>query len=485
MAHPRHIRTQQTGTRGRPWPGKTPPQDPMAEMSLLGAAILDPRVITEICVQAGGNPDFYSERHATIWRAMRDVHDTTGQLDLVLLVSRLGDRLPQIGGEDYLVELASAVPSAANWPHYLANTTIAARKRALLDACATTIHRIHEGAGIDEAVSYASDGVSRAAETRGGPRDLPIQDAARDVLADLEARRPSVLPTGLASFDEAYGGIPFPGVTTIMGVPMSGKSSLAAGIVLAAAKRGIPSRIVSFEMSGKSITANLLGAESGVCVNETLRTGHPLNPGELYRVSEAAEAWNPIDLAYIEDSLSARQIEQRAGLYAAKGVRVLLVDYIQNLPAGEAGQADVARIEEACRVMQRIARRFGMAVIMVSQMTGAAAREERAPRKSDGIGSAAIDQVSDMTIGIFRPCVFQPRSADETDNQWRARQQVAEIHVLKHKKGPIGMVHACWEGRYTRFTDAQDEYGSPASHNWTAPQGPSPFDAWAERKDLT
>jgi replicative DNA helicase len=437
------------------------PSDLMAEQCLLCGMMLDPSTIPAVCAHAGGVPDFYSEANRTIFEVIRDLHESGADADGAAVVTALNAEgtLAAVGGHDYLERVLDSTSSGVNWPHYLKLITDAGRRRELLNTCEAVLYGLRTNAGLEQCLTKAIRGLERASINRGAPKDIHVRDAASEVIAGLEAGKPTVFPTGLTIFDQTFGGIPAQGVTTFLGVPGSGKSSLAAGIALRLARAGIGVRVFSFEMSGFSVTANLLASESLVCVNEALRTGRKPEAVEMYRVAEAADSVHNLNLAFVDELLSARQIEDRAALYAAQGVRCIVVDYIQNLPPSEPGQADVARIEEACRVMQRIARRHVMCVLMVSQMFGAAAREDRPPQKSDGMGSAAIDQVSDCTIGVYRPVVFTPRTQDETAEQWDARKRQAQLHVLKNKKGPCGGVDVVFEGRWTKFMDQDVGFG--------------------------
>jgi replicative DNA helicase len=434
------------------------PQDTTSERCLLCGMMLDPATIPAICAYARGEPDFYSEANRSIFRTIRQLHESGADADGAAVLTALNARgqLQAVGGYEYLEKVLSSTCSGANWRHYLGLISAAARKRYLLDGCAQALHLLERKASIEECLAAAVDGISRASAELGAPKDVAIKDAAGAVIADLEAGKPTLHPLGLDAFDREFGGVPAVGVTVALGVPGSGKSSLVAGFALRLAETGLGVRVFSYEMSAHSVTANLLSAKAEVCVNEALRTGKRLAPVEMIDVGAAADAVSTLNLAFVDELLTARQVEDRAAIYAAQGVRVIVVDYIQNLPPSEPGQSDVARIEEACRVMQRIARRFGMCVLVVSQMTGAAAREDRAPHKSDGMGSAAIDQVSDCTIGVYRPVVFSPRDADETQEQWDARKREAQLHVLKNKKGPCGSVDVAFEGRWTKFMDAEE-----------------------------
>lgn len=90
-----------------------------AERSLLGALLLDPRVIPDVIPLINAPEQFLKPKHWHIFQALRDAHGLHQSGDLVQLVELLRTRgqLEQSGGPDYLVELAEHVPSAASARH--------------------------------------------------------------------------------------------------------------------------------------------------------------------------------------------------------------------------------------------------------------------------------------------------------------------------------------------------------------------------------
>jgi replicative DNA helicase len=433
------------------------PMDRLSEQCLLSCLILDPATIPALLARSRGAPGFYDDGHREVFEVIRHLHASGVDPDAAAIFTELKGRGldATVGGCDGFARIVASVSSGANWEHYLDNVEEAARRRDLLNTWETVAFKIRRGAPLQECLLAASDGVARASRPTGPPRDVTVADAAAEVMADLEAGKPRVVKTGLAAFDNEFGGVPFPGLTTFLGVPGSGKSSLAAGIARRVAEAGHPVRVFSYEMSPASVAANLLAMGAEAPVHDWMRSGTRPGPNELLRVGEAADTLSDLNIAFVEDLLSASQIEVRCALAVAAGVRCVVVDYIQNLPPDCPGDSDTVRIEAACRALQRVSRQHGIAVLMVSQMVASAAREDRPPRKHDGMGSAAIEQVSDCMIGVYRSVVFNPRSADESLESWSRRKAQAELHVLKNKKGPCGYVEVEFVGAWTKFRDPQ------------------------------
>ena len=91
--------------------GRMPPQDIVAEKSLLGAIMIDENILPEI-ITVVKPADFYDENHQIIFEAMSNLYDSHRPIDLLTITNELKSlkKLKQIGGAAYLTELSNFVP---------------------------------------------------------------------------------------------------------------------------------------------------------------------------------------------------------------------------------------------------------------------------------------------------------------------------------------------------------------------------------------
>ena len=68
--------------------GKVPPQNVDAEMSLLGAVLIDEEVLADITEHVKPK-DFYDKRHAVIYDAMMRLYEKNKPVDLLTLTDEL------------------------------------------------------------------------------------------------------------------------------------------------------------------------------------------------------------------------------------------------------------------------------------------------------------------------------------------------------------------------------------------------------------
>ena len=115
--------------------GRVPPQDIVAEKSLLGAIMLSDAVMPEILTIIKPR-DFYDKRHEIIFAAMVSLYDQHKPIDLLTLTSELKaqKKLKEIGGAPYLTELSNFVPAASHAKAYAEIIEQASVRRRLIKA---------------------------------------------------------------------------------------------------------------------------------------------------------------------------------------------------------------------------------------------------------------------------------------------------------------------------------------------------------------
>ena len=121
---------------------KIPPQNLEAEMSLLGAILIDKEALLKIADILEPD-DFYKPAHAEVYQAILDLYAKSEPVDILTLSNRLEERgvLEKIGGRSFVVSLANTVPTASHVKHY---ADIVARKATLrkLIGAASEISRL-------------------------------------------------------------------------------------------------------------------------------------------------------------------------------------------------------------------------------------------------------------------------------------------------------------------------------------------------------
>jgi replicative DNA helicase len=197
-------------------------------------------------------------------------------------------------------------------------------------------------------------------------------------------------------------------------------------------------------MSREQLVQRLLALDTGINTH-SLRTGH-IRDTELQTLMEAMGRLAATPL-YIEDTpgLSIMEVRSKARrLQSQAGVDLIIIDYLQ-LMAGRRTDNRVQEVSEISRGLKALARELNVPVIALSQLSRAVeGRTSHVPMLSDLRESGSIEQDADIVMFIYREELYDK----ETD-----KKGIAEIHIAKHRNGPIGVVPMRFDASTTRFMD--------------------------------
>lgn len=468
------IRTDARGTRVRQPPiqigklfDREPPNAPEAEMALLGAIILSPKVLPEVMAIIPDSAAFFGEAHATIYRALTITYGSARGGDLATLAAELRaqGQFDAIGGGDYLSKLAGETPGPASAPHYAKIVAGQHRLRELIRVCGESLHEAYtcastDPSAIDAVVTGGMEKVSSVQARSSEFFDISVKDAEDEVLDDIEnhSKPSAMLKTGIEPIDEQFGGIPRVGVMGILAAPSVGKSTLMLQMLQNIGlgmdgQEPVASRIFSYEQPPKRVAATMWTQRSGVQMHAAMNNrGAGLSPEEWTNALSARTNHPSVRICRI--ALNGAEIFNRARVYREQGVGIVAVDYLQLLrpiPGYESGEE---RQGENIRWLQRIGVELEMLVILIGQIDKEAARtvrgnDERPPVASDYKGSSAYEQLIDVSWGLHRPHRHLPKpligpggdfAAYAEIESWRQKVNETTLGVDKAKYGPLGRV---------------------------------------------
>jgi replicative DNA helicase len=433
--------------------GRTPPQDDVAEQSVLGAMLMSKDAIADV-VECVRGTDFYRPAHETIFDAILDLYGRGEPADAVTVAAQLqrSGELGRIGGAPYLHTLVSGVPIAANAGYYAEIVREKAILRRLVDAGTRIAQWGYSGEGdVDDVVDRAQAEVYGVTDKRTSEDYAPLSEIMEGALDEIEAisNRDGAMvgvPTGFFDLDELTNGL-HPGQMVIVAArPAMGKSTLGLDIARAASIRhGMSSVIFSLEMSRNEITMRLLSAEARIALN-SMRNGH-MTDDDWSRLARKMGEVSSAPL-FIDDSPNMTMMEIRAKARRLKqrhDLRLIVVDYLQLMQSGKRVESRQLEVSEFSRQLKLLAKELEVPVIAISQLNrGAEQRTDKRPMLSDLRESGSLEQDADMVLLIHREDAYEREST---------RPGEADLIVAKHRNGPTATVVVAFQGHYSRFVD--------------------------------
>src|SRR6476619_3220857 len=480
---------------------QTLPQNVEAEAALLGALMIDNRLVED--VQLKLRPDhFFEPLHGRIYEAILRMTDANRVANPVTLrpLFEADEAMKEVGGPAYLAQLTgsgAAVIGARDFAHQIYDL-------ALLRALIGVGRELVEGA-LDTSEDVAPLAQIERAETElykvaeeGGAegKAKSFGEATKEALQMAEKAlnsggHLSGFTTGLDSLNTKIGGLHKSDLVIVAGRPGMGKSSLATNIGFAAAKRllqdqedgiepaksaGAAVALFSLEMSADQLATRILAEQSGIS-SENLRMGK-ISQQEFRQLARDPAGLQSLPL-YIDDTpgLTIAALRARAQrLKRQKGIRMIVVDYLQLLQGTGKNSNDnrVQEISEISRGLKQLDKELDVPVIGLSQLSRAVEqREDKRPQLSDLRESGSIEQDADIVLFIYREDYYvasrEPKAPKDDDDikiveayqQWQQDMGrvygMAEVIVAKQRHGSTGKVRLKFDSRVTKFSDAVDE----------------------------
>ena len=451
--------------RGRDWRNlsqlfeKLPPHAIEAEMSLLGSMLLEPQMLGDVMFIIKGGEDFYKPANGAIYDAMVELYDKHASIDIVQLNQSLADRaiLDAVGGVNYLVELADAVPSAANAAHYARLVREKAMVRRLIEAAGDILYEAYHSP--DQAQLILDHAEQQIFEIAQGSQESTIESLAeliKQTMAILEAnegKQLTGLPTGFAELDDLTAGFQRGEMIVIAARPSMGKTALALNIAEHMAMHGFGVGLFSLETSKQQVVQRMLCARSGIDSRKMRR--NMLGPEEYRALMGACDDLLGAPI-YVEDSPGLSLLQMRAKsrrMVAQHDIKVIFIDYLQLMASGgrvESRQLEVSNISRGIKAM---ARELNVPVVCLSQLNRSPEqREGHRPRISDLRESGSIEQDADVVAMLHREDYYHQGDDDWADTN-QEKVGVAELIIAKQRNGPTGVVHLSWIASSTRFRD--------------------------------
>ena len=211
---------------------RTPPQNIEAEQSVLGGMLLSKDAIADV-VEVLRPGDFYRPAHQVIYEAAVDLYgrgEPVDQITVAAELTRTGE-IGRIGGATYLIDLASAVPTAASAGYYAKIVAEQAILRRLVEAGTRIVQLGYGGRGgeVDDIVDRAQQAIFDVTERRTSEDYIRLEDLLQPTLDEIEAigSRDGDLhgvPTGFKDLDALTNGL-HPGQLVILAArPAIGKA---------------------------------------------------------------------------------------------------------------------------------------------------------------------------------------------------------------------------------------------------------------------
>lgn len=418
-----------------------------AEQSVLGGLLMDNGVF-DLVGSTLRAEHFFDVAHRHIWAAIASLIVAGKAADTITVAELLTEQgIPrELGWLPYISALNTAAYSTRNIRRHADIIVTRHATRALISAAAEALEIAKEegdsAAKVDRITSLF-DALQRK-QVKKVPRligEIAIERIQEyEDLAD--GKRVAGWRTHIPWLTTALnGGMRAGGLYILAARPSVGKSSLSQEMGMNFAADDLPTMFLSQEMVDTEV-ADRGVSNTGHLSYSALLTGK-MGREDWTRATEAMDKLGRLPF-WVDDQASLSLQDIRIKAKSCKGLKVLILDYLQLCTSGRRDGNRNAEIEEISRGLKTLAKELGIAVIALSQLNREVEkRANRKPTLSDLRDSGAIEQDADVVMFLWPVREFPSEG-----------RRILGLGIEKNRQGRLGEVGLDFFGDVQRWTQS-------------------------------
>ena len=397
------------------------PNSREAEQAVLGSILISPKEVMPKVLSVLDEDCFETATNKNIFNAAKSMYQEGKAIDVVTLISRLGDLDVDI--QPYLVSLVEIVSSVSAVDEYISIVEEESRRRKAANLTYELANCISIGKDLNEC-SELAQGIQTALNRKKGFVSLNAEDGFYKAYISLTEEKHYYL-TGFQEIDKMAH--ISPGDYVVIGArPSTGKTAITLQMMMNMAKRN---KVVYFslETSAEKLYQRMISCFSLVPL-EALKT--ECDKDKLGEVSKCYGAFKKLSMTVVEaagwtvEQIKAKAIEEQAD--------IIFIDYLTLIKSK--GNSRYEQITNISIDLHTMAQQTKTAVVALSQLSRNGDEE---PRMTDLRESGQIEQDADIVMLLSR-------NELESDSD-------RVLQVAKNKEGRIGRVTLGFDGSIQRF----------------------------------
>ena len=441
-------------------PPPPPPHSVEAERGVLGSIIVGMGGLPyELAIRAGLTEDtFYVPANKTVFSGIKQLAAKGYPIDPIALADlmRTDGTLKAIGGTRFLQDIIDETPTTAHIEYYLA---IIAEKHLFRQAIAAADHIKAQAVKQQQSGEMIRSAAELAFATMVTANAKPRRSVADIARASVQAWEDNAtgnahlgIQTGIKWLDDATAGIMKGSYWVISGRPGSCKSTLCRMIAESVAARGIPATVKTTEQTEEQYVGAMVAAHAKISVHQLNLPGFPPARLHFLRKAEADVATWP--LCIDGDMCTTSQLASWYGSSAAKGSKVQILDYLQDIiPETKEERANPEqKVSRATQEIRRCSKTTGIPAVIVSTESNSG------------------DLRYSGQIEYDASCWLRMKKSDDFDPHANPKY---EVEIKKSRFAPAGTVIELYH-LYGKLLEEQDYHAQLAIMSMAALAAPSP-----------
>ena len=393
---------------------------------------------------------FNSPFNRALYSQMKHVFSQKGRLDTVVLIGELtkSKTLDSVGGGQRVIDLSVTYNPSTNLTTLTRELNEEYRRNILrqkLEEASDKLRR-KDFSSVDAVIGEVDSQIYRLAERR----NETVVDIVK-ATESLIGRANSIERYGLVGYSWGIGrldlitsGIEPKKSYVVAAVKKAGKTKFLINTIRNLLKQKVPTLFLSMEMGPEAITAELISSVSEQS-NNIFKANLEKDAEKLLRIaSNKATEYISIDC---QAFLSVAQIRHKIRAASQRGIKVVMLDYIQrmNFEFGadhNRRRTEASVIATAMANLADIGKEYGVAMIMLSQLANRA--ENVTPKISDVKESGGIAEAVD--------CIILIDNEDRRNGNYGMKTNSVNL-IVEQRGGASGLVETIVDLSMSMYRD--------------------------------
>ena len=420
-----------------------------AEQAILGTIILNNEYLKRV-EDILEPKHFYETAHQAIYdRILSFKKDNICGNQVTLKVFCDSDPLViSVGGASYLSVLLGAASAIIDIRDYANLVVEYWKQRDLLDAVQLTKGKSYQEIKAEIKKRLDEHEINSESDLR------TINDVSLQMLQEEE----EVLTFGIRSLDRFLGGIDAGNLIILAGRPSMGKTTYSVNLAMAASLKYI---VIFFtlEVKDKAIARKVVGNLRSYTTSHLKQ--NKLSKNEVQEVFSDGFFRDTKLLLSDSPRQTTSKIRSKIVKAVKKGLKMVFIDYLGMILCDKKTWSKANEIEIVVNELKAIALEFNIAIILLCQLNRSLeSRASHKPVLSDLRDSGAIEQTADIVMFIHREEYylskakpFKKNEIEEWEIDMREVRGKSQIIVAKNRDGETGEVEMLFDGKFSRFTE--------------------------------
>ncbi|PEI43789.1 replicative DNA helicase [Bacillus pseudomycoides] len=423
-----------------------------AEQSVLGGIIMEGDLIKDCQLKPN---QFSLPTHQAIFKAMRELEDAESPIDLVTVVEKLDSFINQIGGIQFLVNLAEGVSTTKNFSYHESLVIEAWKMRHAQEVAGDLYKRLQKDKDIS-AISNTIDELNAIEET-GYSGEFDLKETLVDLYKKMQIDVGDLtgINTGYNDLNRMTSGLQTGDLIIVGARPAMGKTAFVLNVAYHAADSNTVVGIFSLEMGEEQLLKRMISSAGNVDATKMKNPKKLCSIKDWESISQAMGLINNLPMEiYDKANVTMQEIYAKTRKLKRKHPdkkALIAIDYLQLIVGDPKHRGNrMQEIGEISRKLKLMARELDVCVVALSQLSRAVeSRQDKRPLLSDLRETGQIEQDADLIAFLYREDYYDT----ETENK-----NITEIILAKQRNGPVGTVELAFIKEFSKFINLERRY---------------------------